>query len=60
VPVSHHHGVLSAFPHAKVEIWPGIGHDLLREGFDDLLTAICKAIEAGTPRAAPRRLAETG
>ena len=59
VPVSHHHGVLTAFPHAHIEIWPGLGHHLLREAFDDLLSAICKAIEAGTPRAAPRRLAET-
>jgi pimeloyl-ACP methyl ester carboxylesterase len=54
VPVSHHHGVLTAFPHANIEIWPGMGHHLVREGFDDLLSAICKAIEAGTPRAAPR------
>jgi pimeloyl-ACP methyl ester carboxylesterase len=54
VPVAHHEGVLTAFPHANIEIWPGMGHHLLREGFDDLLSAICKAIEAGTPSAAPR------
>jgi pimeloyl-ACP methyl ester carboxylesterase len=55
VPVSHRHGVLTAFPRARIEVWPGVGHHLVRERFDDLLTAICKAIDAGSPRAARRR-----
>ncbi len=59
VPVSHHRGVLTAFPHARIEFWPGMGHHLLREAFDDLMSTICRAIETGSPRAAPRRLAET-
>jgi pimeloyl-ACP methyl ester carboxylesterase len=59
VPVSHHQGVLTAFPHARIEFWPGMGHHLLREAFDDLMSTICNAIEAGSPGAAPRRLAAT-
>jgi pimeloyl-ACP methyl ester carboxylesterase len=60
VPVSHRHGVLTAFPHARIEVWPGVGHHLVRERFDKLLTAICESIEAGSPRASRQRLVEGG
>lgn len=44
VPVSHRHGVRTAFPHANVEIWPGMGHHPIGERFDDLQTLVARAV----------------
>jgi pimeloyl-ACP methyl ester carboxylesterase len=58
VPVTHRHGVRTAFPQASIEVWRGMGHDPVRERFADLLTVICEAIDVGTRRGKCRRLAE--
>jgi pimeloyl-ACP methyl ester carboxylesterase len=34
VPSGHSNGVLTAFPHARVEIWRGMGHHPTRERFE--------------------------
>jgi pimeloyl-ACP methyl ester carboxylesterase len=44
VPVAHHRGVRTAFPHAEVEIWPGMGHHPLHERFDELRALLTRAI----------------
>jgi pimeloyl-ACP methyl ester carboxylesterase len=46
VPASHRHGVQAAFPHARVEVWPGVGHHVLRECFEDLISLIREAVSA--------------
>ena len=43
VPVAHRHGVKHAFPHARIQVWYGVGHHPLTERFTDLLTLITTA-----------------
>jgi pimeloyl-ACP methyl ester carboxylesterase len=43
VPVSHRHGLKTAFPHARVQVWYGMGHHPLSERFDKLLALITNA-----------------
>ena len=56
VPVSHRHGVRAALPHARVEVWPGMGHHPLHERFDDLIALIGNAIIAARAQPALRSL----
>jgi pimeloyl-ACP methyl ester carboxylesterase len=57
VPRSHHHGLLDAFPQARVEIWKGMGHHPLRERTEDLIEivegAIAERRSRGRAAAAP-------
>jgi len=59
VPVSHRRGVKVAFPHARIQIWPGMGHHAVRERFDDLLAVVhaavtdARAVPAQPPGTAP-------
>ena len=46
VPVAHRHGVKRAFPHARIEVWYGVGHHPLTERFNDLLTLVTEASSA--------------
>ncbi len=46
VPVAHRSGVLTAFPHADVRIWKGMGHHPLRERFEALLELIDQMVIA--------------
>jgi pimeloyl-ACP methyl ester carboxylesterase len=49
VPSRHSDGLRTAYPHARIEIWRGMGHDPARERFDDLVAVVARAT------AAPRR-----
>jgi pimeloyl-ACP methyl ester carboxylesterase len=53
VPAAHRRGVRTAFPHAEIEVWRGMGHHAARERFDDLVDCVARTV--GTARAAPRR-----
>lgn len=44
VPPSHRHGVLAAFPQARIQIWKGMGHHPMRERTDDLIEIVQTAI----------------
>jgi pimeloyl-ACP methyl ester carboxylesterase len=55
VPPSHHHGVLAAFPQARVQIWKGMGHHPLRERAEDLI----EIVEGAIAERHSRRRAET-
>jgi pimeloyl-ACP methyl ester carboxylesterase len=44
VPSAHHHGVLAAFPQARVQIWRGMGHHPLRERPEELIEIVEGAI----------------
>ncbi len=62
VPVAHRTGVLTAFPHAQVRIWKGMGHHPLHERFDELIELLVQAAAATRPRKrhtlpAPRKAA---
>ena len=46
VPVSHRHGVKTAFPQARIQVWYGMGHHPLTERFDKLLAMVTKASTA--------------
>lgn len=50
VPPAHRHGVRRAFPHAEIELWPGMGHHPVRERFDDLLALVLRATAATHPQ----------
>ena len=54
VPVSHRHGLKTAFPQACVQVWHGMGHHPLSERFDRLLALITKA-STGADRLPRRR-----
>ena len=54
VPVSHRHGLKTAFPQARVQVWHGMGHHPLSERFDNLLALIIKA-STGADRLARRQ-----
>jgi pimeloyl-ACP methyl ester carboxylesterase len=49
VPLSHRDGVRAAFPHARVHVWRGMGHDPLRERLDEVTDLIARAVPAATP-----------
>lgn len=53
VPIAHRHGVKTAFPHAKIDVWEGMGHHPLRERLDDLLAMIARAAGEEPARSAP-------
>jgi pimeloyl-ACP methyl ester carboxylesterase len=53
VPPSHRHGVLTAFPHAKVEMWRGMGHHPVRERFDELTSLVRRALSGRSAVAQP-------
>jgi pimeloyl-ACP methyl ester carboxylesterase len=59
VPVSHRRGVKVAFPHARIQIWPRMGHHAVRERFDGLLAVVhaavtnARAVPAQPPGTAP-------
>jgi len=57
VPVSHRHGLRTAFPQARIEVWYGVGHHPLTERFDDLLAIVHEASTA-TPRPVRRKAPE--
>jgi pimeloyl-ACP methyl ester carboxylesterase len=44
IPPSHRHGLRAALPHARIHIWHGIGHDPLRERFDEVIGLITHAL----------------
>lgn len=46
VPVSHRHGVKTAFPQALIQVWYGMGHHPLNERFDELLAMVTNASTA--------------
>jgi pimeloyl-ACP methyl ester carboxylesterase len=52
VPSRHSHGLLTAFPHARVEIWRGMGHHPTRERFEDVVALVARCA------ASPRRRAD--
>ncbi len=58
VPVSHRHGVMTAFPQALIQVWHDMGHHALSERFDDLLAVVTNASTAARRpvRARSRRL----
>jgi pimeloyl-ACP methyl ester carboxylesterase len=53
VPVSHRIGVRAAFPHARIDVWKGMGHHPLRERTDDLIEVVEEAIAQGRARLRP-------
>ena len=56
VPVSHRHGVKTAFPQALIQVWYGMGHHPLSERFDQLLAVVTNASTASR-RPARRKVA---
>lgn len=56
VPKSHRHGVRAAFPHARIEVWRGMGHHPLAERFDELIGVIREAADPARGRRAWPRL----
>ena len=40
VPASHSQGLRSAFPHAQIEIWRGMGHHPTRERFEEVVELV--------------------
>ncbi len=54
VPVSHRHGLKTAFPQARVQVWYGMGHHALSERFDKLLALITKASTGADRPATPQ------
>jgi pimeloyl-ACP methyl ester carboxylesterase len=53
VPLSHRHGVLAAFPQARIEVWKGMGHHPMRERLDDLIEIVQAAIAESQGRNRP-------
>jgi pimeloyl-ACP methyl ester carboxylesterase len=51
VPSGHSHGVLTAFPHARVEIWRGMGHHPTSERFEDVVALVARGAESSRQRA---------
>jgi pimeloyl-ACP methyl ester carboxylesterase len=58
VPVSHRHGVKTAFPQAVIQVWYGMGHHPLSERFDELLAMVTNASTAAR-RPVRRKVAPT-
>ena len=46
VPLSHRHGLRVAFPHARIDVWEGMGHDPLRERPDHVIAVLGAAAAA--------------
>jgi pimeloyl-ACP methyl ester carboxylesterase len=44
IPRAHSDGVLTAFPQARIDVWPGMGHHHARERIGDLIDLIEEAI----------------
>jgi pimeloyl-ACP methyl ester carboxylesterase len=59
VPPSHRHGVRKAFPHARIHLWHAIGHDLLRERFDDVSGLITQSLGGAPSTRGPRLVKPT-
>ena len=57
VPTGHRHGVRAAFPHARIDVWRGMGHHALRERHDELISLIATAAQAANPQTARPSLA---
>jgi pimeloyl-ACP methyl ester carboxylesterase len=53
VPSRHSGGLRTAYPHARIEIWRGMGHHATRERFDDLVAVVARATAASRPRTHP-------
>ncbi|HWH96036.1 MAG TPA: alpha/beta fold hydrolase [Baekduia sp.] len=51
VPIAHASGVLHAFPHASVEVWPGMGHHPQRERPEALDRFLAKVLWRSRTRA---------
>jgi pimeloyl-ACP methyl ester carboxylesterase len=51
VPVEHRHGLRTAFPHARIDVWTGMGHHPLAERFTDLLALVEAAAGASAATA---------
>ena len=49
VPVSHRHGLKTAFPQARIQVWYGMGHHPLSERFDDLLAMVTNVSTGARP-----------
>jgi pimeloyl-ACP methyl ester carboxylesterase len=50
VPLSHIDGVRAAFPHARIDVWAGMGHHPARERPKDLTAVIARAATARARR----------
>ncbi|MGO9900632.1 MAG: alpha/beta fold hydrolase [Solirubrobacteraceae bacterium] len=59
VPPSHRHGVRKALPQARIHLWHGIGHDPLRECFDEVSGLITQSLGGAPPTRRPRRAKPT-
>jgi pimeloyl-ACP methyl ester carboxylesterase len=53
VPLSHRHGVCAAFPQARIHVWNGMAHHLIRERTDNLTALLQNAIAEGRARSRP-------
>jgi pimeloyl-ACP methyl ester carboxylesterase len=53
VSPSHRHGVSTAFPQARIHVWEGMGHHVMRERTDDLIELVQSAIAEGHTRSRP-------
>ncbi len=59
VPPSHRHGVRKALPQARIQLWHGIGHDPLRECFDEVSGLITQSLGGAPSPRRPRRTKPT-
>jgi pimeloyl-ACP methyl ester carboxylesterase len=50
VPLSHTDGLRAAFPHARIDVWAGVGHDPARERPQDLSALVARAATARARR----------
>lgn len=58
VPPAHRHGLLRAFPHAQIELWPGMGHHPARERLEDLVALVIRAASGAEPPVAHAAVAD--
>jgi hypothetical protein len=56
VPLSHRHGVHTAFPQARIHVWKGMGHHPIRERANDLIEVVENAIAEGRAQSGPATL----
>jgi pimeloyl-ACP methyl ester carboxylesterase len=56
VPLAHRDGVRAAFPHARIDVWKGMGHHPTRERLDDLIEVVQKAMAEGHAQRRPATL----
>jgi pimeloyl-ACP methyl ester carboxylesterase len=57
VPPAHAGGLQSALPQARIEIWPGMGHDPMRERRDDVIALVAGVTRPRSARGAERHAA---